>query len=85
MAKPVHFYTMNRQVKNLINRTYSRCLAVSSKEMYFIVTAADSRKQSMGRTREGFRGFTSCLEEQKRALFMESVPGIWETSKEAKQ
>jgi len=29
--------------------------------MYFIVTAADSRKQAIERTLEGFRGFTSCL------------------------
>jgi hypothetical protein len=29
--------------------------------MYFIVTAADSRKQAMERTLEGFRGFTTCL------------------------
>jgi hypothetical protein len=29
--------------------------------MYFIVTAADGRKQAMERTLEGFRGFTSCL------------------------
>ena len=61
MATPVYFYTMNGQMKTLIDRTCSRYTEISNKEMYFIVTAADSRKQAMERTLEGFRGFTSCL------------------------
>lgn len=61
MATPVYFYTMDAQMKTLIDRTYSRYTEISNKEMYFIVTAADSRKQAMERTLEGFRGFTSCL------------------------
>ncbi len=61
MATPVYFYTMNGQMKTLIDRTYARYTKISNKEMYFIVTAADSRKQAMERTVEGFRGFTSCL------------------------
>ena len=65
MATPVYFYTMCGQMKTLIDRTYSRYLAISDKEMYFIATAADSRKQAMERTLEGFRGFTSCLSEAK--------------------
>ena len=61
MATPVYFYTMNGQMKTLIDRTCSQYTEISNKEMYFIVTAADSRKQAMERTLEGFRGFTSCL------------------------
>jgi multimeric flavodoxin WrbA len=61
MATPVYFYTMNAQMKTLIDRTCARYAEISNKEMYFIVTAADSRKQAMERTLEGFRGFTSCL------------------------
>jgi len=61
MATPVYFYTMNGQMKTLIDRTCSRYTEITNKEMYFIVTAADSRKQAMERTLEGFRGFTSCL------------------------
>jgi hypothetical protein len=54
--------------------------------MYFIVTAADSRKQAMERTLEDFRGVTSCLSgARKRALSMELVPGIWGALKEAEQ
>jgi multimeric flavodoxin WrbA len=61
MATPVYFYTMNGQMKTLIDRTCPRYTEISNKEMYFIVTAADSRKQAMERTLEGFIGFTSCL------------------------
>lgn len=61
MATPVYFYTMDAQMKTMIDRTCSRYTEISNKEMYFIVTAADSRKQAMERTLEGFRGFTSCL------------------------
>jgi len=61
MATPVYFYSMNGQMKTLIDRTYARYTKISNKEMYFIVAAADSRKQEMERTLEGFRGFTSCL------------------------
>lgn len=65
MATPVYFYTMDAQMKTLIDRTYSRYTEISNKEMYFIVTAAYGRKQAMERTIEGFRGFTSCLSEIK--------------------
>lgn len=61
MATPVYFYTMNGQMKTLIDRTYARYTKIRDKEMYFIVTAADGRRQAMERTLEGFRGFTSCL------------------------
>ena len=61
MATPVYFYTMSGQMKTLIDRTYARYTEISNKEMYFIMTAAVSRKESLERTLEGFRGFTSCL------------------------
>jgi len=47
--------------KTLIDRTYSRYTKISDKEIYFIVAAADGRKQTLEKTVEGFRGFTSCL------------------------
>jgi multimeric flavodoxin WrbA len=61
MATPVYFYTMSGQMKTLIDRTYARYTGISNKEMYFIMTAAVSRKELLERTLEGFRGFTSCL------------------------
>jgi multimeric flavodoxin WrbA len=61
MATPVYFYTMNGQMKTFIDRTVPRYAEISDKEFYFIVSAADDRKQAMERTLEEFRGFTSCL------------------------
>jgi multimeric flavodoxin WrbA len=65
MATPVYFYTMNGQMKTLIDRTCARYTEINDKDFYFIVTAADDSKQAMERTLEGFRGFTSCLEGAK--------------------
>ena len=65
MATPVYFYTMNAQMKTLIDRTCSRYTEIRDKEFYFIVTAADSSKRAMERTLEGFRAFTSCLSRAK--------------------
>lgn len=65
MATPVYYYTMNAQMKTLIDRTFARYAEIANKEFYFILTAADSNKSAMERTLEGFRGFTSCLEGAK--------------------
>lgn len=62
MATPVYFYTMDAQMKTLIDRTVARYTEISNKEFYFILAAADDSKQAMKRTVEGFRGFTSCLD-----------------------
>ena len=61
MATPVYFYTMDAQMKTLIDRTCARYTEINNKEFYFIVAAADTSKRAMKRTIEGFRGFTSCL------------------------
>lgn len=61
MATPVYFYTMNAQMKTLIDRTYARYTAVSGKEFYFIMTAAVGNKNLLERTLESFRGFTAWL------------------------
>ena len=61
MATPVYFYTMNGQMKTLIDRTYARYTEIIGKDFYFIMTAAVKRKDLLERTLEGFRGFTSCL------------------------
>ena len=61
MATPVYFYTMDAQMKTVIDRTVARYTEIRDKDFYFIVAAADSEKQAMERTIEGFRGFTYCL------------------------
>jgi len=65
MATPVYFYTMNGQMKTLIDRTCPRYTEIKNKDFYFIVAAADTSKRAMERTLEGFRAFTSCLSRPK--------------------
>ena len=43
LATPVYFYTMCAQLKTLIDRSCPRYTAISNKEFYFILTAADIR------------------------------------------
>lgn len=63
MATPVYFYTMDAQMKTLIDRTVPRYTEITNKDFYFIVTAAGTEKANMERTLEGFRGFTEdCLD-----------------------
>ncbi len=61
MATPVYFYTMNAQMKMLIDRTVPRYTEIKDKDFYFIATAADGEQKSLERTIDGFRGFTDCL------------------------
>lgn len=66
MATPVYFYSMDAQMKTLIDRTTPRYEEIKNKEFYFIVTAADTDKKMMRRTIEGFRAFTQdCLDGAK--------------------
>lgn len=66
MATPVYFYTMNGQMKTLIDRSVPRYEEISGKEFYYIVAAADDSRANMQKTIESFRGFTlDCLPDTK--------------------
>jgi len=63
MATPVYFYTMDAQMKTLIDRTTPKYTEISNKDFCFLVTAADTEQENLERTIDGFRGFTDgCLE-----------------------
>jgi multimeric flavodoxin WrbA len=62
LATPVYFYTMCAQMKTVIDRTVPRYTEIAGKDFYFILTAADGKREALERTVEGFRGFTSCLD-----------------------
>ena len=54
---------MSAQLKTLIDRSCPRYTAISNKEFYFILTAADTNRTAINRTLESLRGFTEdCLE-----------------------
>jgi len=62
MSTPVYFYTMDAQMKTLIDRTVARYTEIQNKAFYFIATAAVTDKKLLERTFDGFRGFTDCLD-----------------------
>jgi multimeric flavodoxin WrbA len=61
MATPVYFYTMDAQMKTLIDRTVARYTEIENKDFYFIATASVNSKQKLESTFDGFRGFIECL------------------------
>lgn len=61
-ASPVYFYSIDAQLKALIDRTVARWLEVKNKEFYYIVTAADEEHASADTTLACFRGYAECVE-----------------------
>ena len=61
-ASPVYFYSIDAQLKTVIDRTVARWTEVKNKEFYYIVTCADDEKESQERTLECFRGYADCVE-----------------------
>ena len=78
MATPVYFYTMDGQMKTLIDRTVPRYTEISNKEFYYILAAADTEIKNMKKAVESFRGFTlDCLEKAVERGIVYGV-GAWE-------
>lgn len=77
MATPVYFYSLDAQIKTLIDRTVARYTEINNKEFYFIATAAVNSKAALERTIECFRGFTDCLEGAKEKGVIYGT-GAWE-------
>ncbi len=65
LASPVYFYSIDAQLKAVIDRTVARWLEVKDKEFYYIATCADEEKQSVETTFACFRGYADCVEGAK--------------------
>lgn len=65
LASPVYFYSIDAQLKALIDRTVARWLEVKNKEFYYIVTCADEEISSCETTLACFRGYADCVEGAK--------------------
>ncbi len=61
MASPVYFYSIDAQLKAVIDRTVARWLEVENKEFYYIVTMADEELASADTTLSCFRGYADCV------------------------
>ncbi len=62
MASPVYFYSIDAQMKALIDRTLPQWTKLNGKEFYYIMTAAEDSDTVMDCTLECFRGFAACLD-----------------------
>ena len=61
LASPVYFYSIDAQLKALIDRTVARWTEVKDKEFYYIVTAADGEEEAAETTIACFRGYADCV------------------------
>lgn len=65
LSSPVYFYSIDAQLKAVIDRTLARWTEVKNKEFYYIVTCADGEKTSQETTLACFRGYADCVEGAK--------------------
>lgn len=61
LSSPVYFYSIDAQLKAVIDRTVARWLEVKNKEFYYIMTAADGEEAAMETTLACFRGYADCV------------------------
>lgn len=78
LATPVYFYSMSGQMKIFIDRNCFFYESLAGKEFYYIMAAADGRKESLNPVIEGFRGYLSCLPHARECGIVRGV-GAWET------
>lgn len=83
MASPVYFYSIDAQMKALIDRTLAQWTKLKNKKFYYIMTAAEESETVMDCTLECFRGFAACLEgaEEKGVLCAKGVYEAGEVEK----
>ncbi len=65
LASPVYFYSIDAQLKAVIDRSVARWTEVKNKEFYYIVTAADGENEAAETTLACFRGYAECVEGAK--------------------
>lgn len=62
LASPVYFYSIDAQLKAVIDRTLARWLDVQNKEFYYIVTMADDMASSADTALACLRGYADCVQ-----------------------
>lgn len=65
MASPVYFYSIDAQLKTVIDRTVAKWRDIKNKEFYYIVTAAEDSSHATKCTVECMRGLAECLDGSK--------------------
>lgn len=80
LASPVYFYSIDAQLKAVIDRTVARWLEVRNKQFYYIVTCADTEKSATLTTHDCFRGYADCVEGAKECGVIYGT-GVYEKGK----
>lgn len=62
LASPVYFYSVDAQIKAMIDRSVARYTEIRNKELYYIMTAADNDIQAFDGSIACFRGYKDCIE-----------------------
>lgn len=65
LASPIYFYSIDAQLKTVIDRTVARWTEVKNKEFYYIVTAGDEDPAAAEKALGCFRGYAECVEGAK--------------------
>jgi len=75
LSSPVYFYSMCAQLKTVIDRTVARWTEIANKELYYIMTAAESDEDTMDSTLASLHGFAMCIDgyEEKGILYGKGV------------
>lgn len=77
LASPVYFYSIDAQLKAVIDRSVARWTEVKNKEFYYIVTAADGETEAAETTLACFRGYADCVEGAKEMGVIYGI-GVYE-------
>ena len=78
LASPVYFYTIDAQIKTLIDRTVPEYQSMTGKDFYYIVAAADPDPEMLELAVECFRGFArDCVEDSHECGVIKAT-GVWE-------
>jgi multimeric flavodoxin WrbA len=77
LATPVYFYSMDAQMKMMIDRCLPRYKEITNKEFYLIVTAADPQHSAADETIAGLRGYLRCLPGAKEKEIIYGT-GTWD-------
>ena len=62
MASPVYFYSVDAQMKALIDRCVARWRIIKNKTFYYIMTSAEDSDTVMDTTLQCLRGLAMCLD-----------------------
>ncbi|MBQ3746501.1 MAG: NAD(P)H-dependent oxidoreductase, partial [Kiritimatiellae bacterium] len=77
LATPVYFYSMDAQLKALIDRTVVVYPNLTNKRFYYLLTMADTDRTKFDGSLAALRGFLDCYEGSKESC-MVCADGVYE-------